>query len=125
MPTPSQVRPGTPTHAALTHFRIPDVLGRLKQESTWLAGSRDAITLVKEPSLRVVLISAKRGTKLHEHEVPGPLTLQVVRGALRLKSSVDTIDARAGSLLFLGPGLAHEIEALEESDFLLTFVEKP
>ncbi len=63
----SQARHGKPVVAPLIHFRIEEQVERLKQEPAWLAGSRNAITLVKERNLRVVLTVLRKGAKLQEH----------------------------------------------------------
>lgn len=78
-----------------------------------------AVTLVHRETLRVVLIAFDAGAKMREHDAPGPVTLHVLRGALRVGTPDGPVELRPGQLLALDTGLAHDVEALEESDLLL------
>ena len=49
-----QARPDRPTVVPMLHVRIEEQLDRLKREPAWQSGSRNAITVTKEPSLQVV-----------------------------------------------------------------------
>jgi len=55
---------------------------RAAGKATWRAGDRNAITLTKEATLRVVLIAMKKGAKLREHQASGPITIQAASGSL-------------------------------------------
>ncbi len=57
---------------------------------------------------------------MEEHRAPGRLSLQTLTGRLRLQVHDQTIDLPAGHVLVLDPDVAHDVEALEESAFLLT-----
>jgi quercetin dioxygenase-like cupin family protein len=50
----------------------------------------------------------------------GRISIHMLSGHLRLNASGRTFDLRPGSLVALDQGNAHDIEALEESAFLLT-----
>jgi len=41
-------------------------------------------TLVKEDSLRITFVALKKGTVLPSHRVAGPVSIQTIRGCLRL-----------------------------------------
>src|SRR5438309_3854277 len=82
-----------------------------------------AITLTKEPLLRVVLTVLRKGTKLHEHRVSGPLTLHVLAGTMLFRTREGALRVRPGEVVVLESALEHEVEALEESAFLLTLVQ--
>ena len=45
-----------PVTVPLLHVGLAAQLDRLRQESTWRTNGRNAITLTKEPTLRVVLL---------------------------------------------------------------------
>ncbi len=121
-PTP-EARPDRPVVAPVAEFRLAEQVARLKQEPAWISGSRNAITLVKEPALRVVLTVLKKGARLEEHQAGGPLTFQVLSGSVRLGVADRGLEVRAGGLIILRSALAHTVEALEESAFLLTLVQ--
>jgi len=120
----SQARPDRPEAAPVVHFRIDEQVERLKKEPAWRSGSRNAITLTKEPALRVVLTVLRKGTRLEEHQARGPLTFQVLSGSVRFKAAGRSLEMGPGELLALESALGHQVEALEDSAFLLTLVEK-
>jgi quercetin dioxygenase-like cupin family protein len=107
------------TGTALT-FDLAKELDSLHKERAWQRGDRNANTLVKEPALRVVLTALKRGAVTREHGVHGQFTLQTIAGRLRVRIPGQTVDLGADQLLSLESGVTHEVEALEESAFLLT-----
>jgi len=122
MNTEWKPRPDRPVSGALLHVRIAERVERLKQEPTWRASGRNAITLTKEPTLRVVLMLLGKGTKLQEHQAAGPLTLYVLSGSASFRTANGTEQVRAGELIVLEAAVEHEVEALEESACLLTLV---
>jgi hypothetical protein len=69
-----RARPDRPIEVPLLHLRLGEQLERLRREPTWRARGRNAITLVKEPALRVVLMLLGKRTKISEHQAAGPLT---------------------------------------------------
>jgi quercetin dioxygenase-like cupin family protein len=109
-----------PVTVPLLHVRLADQLDRLKQESTWRTSGRNAITLTKEPTLRLVLLLLGKGTKMPEHQAAGPLTLHVLSGSVAFRAGDRTEEVGAGELIVLESAIGHDIEALEESACLLT-----
>ena len=116
-------RPERPTPVLpVLHVRLREQLELLRQEPTWRSSDRNAITLTKEPHLRVVLIALKKGARLHEHQAGGPITIQAAAGSLRLSVGSQILELRAGEIAVLESAIEHEVEALEESGLLLTLV---
>jgi quercetin dioxygenase-like cupin family protein len=115
-----QARPDRPVEMPLLHLRLSEQVERLKEESTWRERGRNAITLTKEPGLRLVLMVLGKGTKISEHQAAGPLTLHVLSGSVtfRTRDRADTLGA--GELIVLEAAIDHEVEALQESVVLLT-----
>ncbi len=101
-------------------FDLAAEVERLQTEESWRQGTRNAKTLVKEPDLRIVLIVMRQGGRMEEHRAPGRLSIQALAGRLRLHAQDQTIDLPAGHVLALDPDVAHDVEALDESAFLLT-----
>ena len=97
-------------------------LERLKQKPAWHSGDRNAITLTKEPHLRVVLVAMKKGARLHEHRASGPTTIQATSGSPRLAIGDQVLKLKPGEVAVLEAAIEHEVEALEESALLLTLV---
>ena len=116
----SKARPDRPDPGPLLHVRLAEQLERLRQESTWRTRGRNAITLTQEPGLRLVLMLLSKGTKIPAHHAVGPLTLHVLSGSVTFRTGDRTSRIGSGELIALGPALEHDVEALEESAFLLT-----
>jgi quercetin dioxygenase-like cupin family protein len=103
-------------------FTIPEEIHRLRKEPEWLSGKRNSVTVVKTSNLSIVLTAIKTGASLCGHQVDGPITLQVVSGAIQFGVAGEPRKLTAGAVIALDKGVPHEIEALEDSDLLLTIV---
>jgi quercetin dioxygenase-like cupin family protein len=103
----------------LMEFDLPAEIHRLKTETTWNTG-QNARTLVKYDDLRVVLMALRAKARMPEHKTEGRISVHVVSGHIRLRAAGRTFSLRAGGLLALDQGVPHDVEALEESAFLLT-----
>ncbi len=104
----------------LASFATEQEIAKLKASDQWRRESRAALTLVKTPAVTIVLIVLHNGAVLKEHHAEGPITVAVLEGAIRFASSGQERVLRRGGLLALGAALPHEVEALEESAFVLT-----
>ncbi len=85
----------------------------------WSAGIH-ARVLTKKPDLRVVLISMETAARLKEHRADGTSSVQVLKGRIRYRTGGQAYDLQAGSLITLAASIAHEVESLDDSAFLLT-----
>src|SRR6187397_2483405 len=59
-------------------------------------------------------------TRIPEHKTEGRISVHVLSGHIHLRAAGRTYSLRPGSLLALDHGMPHDVEALEESAFLLT-----
>jgi quercetin dioxygenase-like cupin family protein len=91
----------------------------LHQEPEWQTG-HNSKTLVKYESLRIVLIAMKAGIRIPEHQTEGRISIQTIRGRIVVRATGRTFDLSTGGLLALDQGLRHDVEALEDSAFLLS-----
>jgi quercetin dioxygenase-like cupin family protein len=92
----------------------------LRQEESYRGGDRNAKTLVKERGLSVVLTVMRSGARLQEHKTAGPISVQTLAGHIRLHALENTFDLPVGHVVMLGGNIVHDVEAVEESAFLLT-----
>lgn len=92
----------------------------LRREESYRGGDRNAKTLVKEHGLSVVLTVMRSGARLQEHKTAGLLSIQTLAGHIRLHALGDTVDLPVGHVVALAGEVAHDVEAVEESAFLLT-----
>lgn len=81
---------------------------------------RRSETLLKTDDLRVVLITMRAGTELHEHSAPGTITVQPLHGRFVFSSGSETWELAPGSLISVGGGVRHAVRAIEDGAFLLT-----
>ena len=107
--------------AAVT-FAIVDEIKRLRQEPEWISGDRNSVTVVKTSNLSVVLTAIKKGAKLCGHQVEGPITVQVVSGTIQFSVAGELRTLGAGTVIALDNDVPHDIEALDDSEFMLTIV---
>ena len=113
-------RPHTPAmDNPLMEFDLPAEIHRLHAETTWNTG-QNARTLIKYDDFRVVLIALAAKARMPEHKANGRVSIHVLSGHIQLKASGRTFNLRSGGLLALDQGVSHDVQALEESAFLLT-----
>lgn len=100
-------------------FHLPTEMDRFPPDPDTEARHR-AVTLVKTDTIRVVLVTMVSGGYMHEHDAPGPVTLQVLSGTMSL--SVDGGEKRlsGGDLLSVEPGVRLEVTCEDDGAFLLT-----
>jgi quercetin dioxygenase-like cupin family protein len=105
----------------LLQFDLTSELDLLHQEESWLqVTGRSSKTLVKHPDLRLVLIAMKAGTHMHEHTAAARISVHSLSGHIRLHLPERVVDLTAGQLLVLDQCVPHDVEAVEDSAFLLT-----
>ena len=82
---------------------------------------RSSETLVKYEDFRIVLVVMKADSRMSHHHADGPISVQGIQGRIRLRlPEGQGAELGPGDLLVLEPGLKHDVEALEDSAFLLT-----
>ncbi|MBV9282528.1 MAG: cupin domain-containing protein [Chloroflexi bacterium] len=101
-------------------FDLPAELDHLRLQDVYRNGQPSGRTLLKEPDLRIVLIALKTGGRLEEHHASGPISVQGIEGRLRLRLPEGGIELAPGQLVTLESGIRHDVEAMEDSAFLLT-----
>ncbi|HEV2913766.1 MAG TPA: hypothetical protein VGX92_10855 [Pyrinomonadaceae bacterium] len=106
--------------APLLTFDLADEIEQLNNQEHWLKGGRISKTLVKHSDFRIVLMFMKAGTLMQEHKTDARISIQALSGRLLIKLDRQTVELRAGHLLVLEKGLMHDVNALEESVFLLS-----
>lgn len=113
------LRTPAPTGSPVLEFSIEEHIKKLKLERNWQAG-RNSETIVKYPDFRVILTVLRAGSRLSEHHADGPISVHVVQGHIQMDANGRAVDLPAGSVLALGRAVLHDVEAKEDSAFLLT-----
>lgn len=109
--------------APVLSFNLDDEIRRLREGPQWERSGHAAVTLVKNADVRIVLVLLAKGRVVHEHHAEGPVTVAVPFGGIRFRAQGEERVLQSGALLTLGNGIVHEIEALEESAFVVTVIQ--
>ena len=118
--TQTRRRPHTqPASSAYVELDLQRELELLREEPEWKSG-HNAKALVKHDTLRIVLGALNAHARIPEHRTEGRISVQTLRGRIVVRANGRTFDLPEGNLLVLDAGVAHDVEALEESAFLLT-----
>jgi quercetin dioxygenase-like cupin family protein len=111
MPNPGSADDGT-MMADLAQFD-------LEHHKPWPSGIHSR-TLFKKKDIRVVLICMEAAATIKEHHADGTSSVQVLKGAIRYKTQGQIYELKTGILLTLGASIKHDVEAIDDSAFLLT-----
>jgi quercetin dioxygenase-like cupin family protein len=117
---PRPAREPHPVSGTRLTFNLGVEAAALVDEPTWRAHGHNAKTLVKHPDFRVVLIALKAGARVSEHKTDHCVTIHALEGRLRLQVAGSMIDLAQGELLALEQTTLHDIEAVEDSVFVLS-----
>jgi quercetin dioxygenase-like cupin family protein len=105
----------------LLQFDLTSELNLLHMDESWLKpAGRSSKTLVKHPDLRIVLIAMKANSRMHEHTATARISVQTLSGHIQVHLPEQVVDLSAGHLLALDQCVPHDVEATEDSAFLLT-----
>ena len=105
---------------SLLQVLIPAEVQNLWQQDTWdMESGRSARTLVKYPDLRIVLVSMKAGSRMKEHKTSARFAILTLAGHLRVHLPDASVEVPRGELLAVDRGMAHDVEAIQQSTFLL------
>jgi quercetin dioxygenase-like cupin family protein len=113
-----------PMAAPYLEFDIARELRQLHCEAGWQSG-HSAKTLVKYGRLRIVLIALKARSIIPEHHTEGQISIQTVVGHIQVRAQGRTFELRSGGLLAWELGVPQDVEAVEETAFLLTIARPP
>lgn len=92
----------------------------IQKDDAFVRTGRAARTLVKTPDMNIALIVMRKGDHIEEHDAKGAVTIFVKRGRIALRLPEESIELQESELLVLQRGVPHDVEALEDSAFLLT-----
>ncbi len=106
--------------AAVLEFDLRAETEKLQQQDSFRDGRPTGRTLVKEPDLRIVLMTLKAGARLEEHHASGPISVQALSGTIRMRLAGRGAELTQGQLLMLEPGIPHDVDAVTDAAFLLT-----
>lgn len=100
-------------------FNLDGEIDQLHGETAWSTG-HNAKTLAKYDDFRIVLTVLRGGAHIPEHHTEGRISIQTVRGHIQVRAEGRTFDLPVGAVLALDRGVRHDVEARQDSAFLLT-----
>ena len=100
-------------------FDLSSEIAEAAQKKPWASG-HFAKMLFKKHDLRVLLISMEPGAHMKEHHADGTISIHVLNGRIRVNVAGKPHELAAGNLFTLGASIRHDVEALDDSAFLLT-----
>ena len=109
-----------PLSGPCLEFDLEAGLARLRSEDTWRRNGHNAQTLAKYADVRIVLGCARAGTRISTREPNERITVQCLSGHVRVFAGGKVVDLKAGHLAVADKAMAHDIEAVKDSAFLLS-----
>ena len=115
------MRPHTyPDAGEFAELDLAAEVAALQREPAWTSSGHNAKTLIKYPTLRIVLIALRAGGRIPEHSTGGRITVHAVSGHVRVRAAGRLFDLPSGRLLALDRSVRHDVEALADSTVVLT-----
>ena len=101
-------------------FDLPSLMEKIKNEDSYQKNHRNAITLLKTDSMRLVLIALQEGADIDFRQSENLISLQILKGKIEFHAEKETTVLDQGQLLTLHENIQHSLIAASETMFLLT-----
>jgi quercetin dioxygenase-like cupin family protein len=105
---------------AVVPLNLPDVARTLRAEPHPAKDGHRQTGLIHRGQLRILLFTFETGGRLPEHRAPGHVVIHCLRGELDVEAGGTRHRLGPGEVLVVDPAVPHAVEALSESDMLLT-----
>ena len=102
-----------------TELDLESEIAQLHRSPEWSTGIARRV-LVRYPDLQITLRTMRAHTRIPDHHNPGRICVQTVQGHIRMHADGEVFDLPKGKMLLLDRAIVHDVEAFEESAFLLT-----
>ncbi len=100
-------------------FDLDAALESLRNSEEWETGIARKV-LIRYPDFQITLRRMKANTRIPRHHNPGRICVQTIFGHIRMQADDKLFDLPQGKMLVLDRAITHDVEAVEESAFLLT-----
>lgn len=122
--TPQRPEGDRPINAELIELDLGAAKRQIRTEPTWENSDRNAVTLFKNETMRIVMIALHKGAEMKTHTAPGVISVQVLEGGISFRTENKSSDLGEGQMITLQAGIPHSVFAGKESIFLLTLALK-
>lgn len=102
---------------AVGNFRA--CMDQVTSEPAWTDCDRNAVTLFRSETLKIVFIGLQQNAMLDPHTINGVLSLELWRGELLFTADGETLVMDPGDMVVIQANISHNVLALKESFFVL------
>ena len=113
-------RPDDRFAAPLHHIDLAHATAELSSEAPASPGKHRQETLYKHGHVTIALFKFERGAQMLPHVAAGVVTVQVLKGRLKMTAEGKSHEVSTGQLLVMAPGVLHDVLAEEPTQMLLT-----
>jgi quercetin dioxygenase-like cupin family protein len=106
--------------APLVTIDLFSFIKEIRKEKSWKESDRNAITVFKTNSMRIVLIALHKGAEMVKHTAKGMISVQVLKGKMTFNTDEQSVKLSKGQMLTLHEGIPHSLLAKKKAIFLLT-----
>ncbi len=99
---------------------LSSFIEQVKEENAWEKSDRNGITIFKTDNMTIVLSALKEAAVIKDNLVKGFLTVQVLKGTIRMDTLEGDVEMREQQLIAFHPHIPHSIEALTDAILLMT-----
>lgn len=110
--------------APMVSIDLNKYINQLKSEESWINNKRNAITLFKSDTMRIVMIGLHMDAELPEHTAEGQISVQLLEGYIIFRTADEEKKLVEGNIVTLHEKIPHSVVAVEDSIFLLTMALK-
>lgn len=107
------------TRPEVSSLDLASELAGAQQQKPWRSGVLSKL-LLKADDLRLLLITMETGARMKEHHADGTVSIHALQGILCVRVTEEAHDLHVGQILTIAQGIKHDVEAREDSAFLLT-----
>ena len=118
--TPQRPEGNRLLNAPLVEMNLYGLIKQVKDETTWKDSDRNAVTIFKSETMRIVLLGLHEKAELKPHQANGVISVQVLEGKLNFTTEQQTSIIEKGQMIALKENISHSVLALTETFFLLT-----
>lgn len=101
-------------------YDIRKIAQEMRGDAPFQRGGHTARTLTRNPDLRIVAVVMNAGNVIKDHKVDDTAQVSTFSGHVRLRLADEMVDLPAGHVMVIERGVVHNVEAVEESVFILT-----
>jgi quercetin dioxygenase-like cupin family protein len=99
---------------------IPTFTEQLKREKSWDKNDRNGITVFKSEKMTMVITMLKEGAEVKRDSDYGYLTLQVLKGELRVVTPSEEMRVIENQAIAFHPNVVHSFVAVTDTTLLQT-----